>query len=707
MSAVDRPAPTPDGTAVVWFRRDLRVRDQPTFLAAADGAARRALALFVLDPALLDPSGAARRTVLYRCLRALDESLGGRLLVVRGDPADVVPRDRGRRRRARRCTSPPTSGPTARPATRPSRRRWPSDGRELVRTGSPYAVAPGRVTKPDGTPYKVFTPFRRAWQQHGWRAPADTDAGTVDWLDPGDKDGGPRRVTDPRRRAASTPSCPPPGEDAALRALAGVPRRRRDAATSARRNRPDKPGTSRMSVHLKYGDGAPAHAAGRPRRRAPETAPTTLRTELAWREFYADVLCHRPDSARENYDRPFDAPALGHRHGGRRALRGLGARAAPASRSSTPGCASCATKAWMHNRVRMIVASFLVKDLHLHWTRGARHFMRYLADGDLASNQHGWQWMAGTGTDAAPFFRVFNPVVQGEKFDPDGDYVRALRAGAARRARQGGAPAVGAAGRAAERLPAPDRGPRRGAPRRRWTGTSRSGPFGLTADGPVGAVPYPFGATGRCCMTEKHDPAPAAHAAGAAAGGRGGRLGRPVPARRASRRCDDGWQPLPPRPVARPDRRPAGAAGRRRPLRSDEPRREPRARRRGARGVRAGRRAGVRAAARPRPRPGRARRHRRRVRHRRPRCPTRRSAPAPVRGARPTARRRTPTTSSRARPRRGCSTPRAAPTTRAPAPTSGSAPPDDARAAGFTARAARAARTGRPAYAVSSGTVSP
>src|SRR3954452_16521835 len=89
MSAVDDPAP--DGTAVVWFRRDLRVRDQPTFLAAADGAAR-ALALFVLDPALLDPSGAARRTVLYRCLRELDEKLGGRLLVVRGDPADVVPR---------------------------------------------------------------------------------------------------------------------------------------------------------------------------------------------------------------------------------------------------------------------------------------------------------------------------------------------------------------------------------------------------------------------------------------------------------------------------------------------------------------------------------------------------------------------------------------------------------------------------------------
>jgi deoxyribodipyrimidine photo-lyase len=81
-------------------------------------------------------------------------------------------------------------------------------------------------------------------------------------------------------------------------------------------------------------------------------------------------------------------------------------------------------QAWMHNRVRMIVASFLVKDLHLPWWWGARHFMRLLVDGDLASNQHGWQWTAGSGTDASPYFRVFNPVTQGEKFDPSGDYVR-------------------------------------------------------------------------------------------------------------------------------------------------------------------------------------------------------------------------------------------------------------------------------------------
>ena len=98
--------------------------------------------------------------------------------------------------------------------------------------------------------------------------------------------------------------------------------------------------------------------------------------------------------------------------------RRLAARAAPASRSSTPGCASCGATGWMHNRVRMIVASFLVKDLHVEWQHGARHFMRWLVDGDLASNQHGWQWVAGCGTDAAPYFRVFNPTSAGPEVRP-------------------------------------------------------------------------------------------------------------------------------------------------------------------------------------------------------------------------------------------------------------------------------------------------
>ncbi len=145
------------------------------------------------------------------------------------------------------------------------------------------------------------------------------------------------------------------------------------------------------------------------------------RKELAWREFYAAVLHFWPDSARSVFNPKMRLPPVP-------ADADAWLAAWQAGRTGYPivdaGMRQLLATGWMHNRVRMIVASFLVKDLHLDWTLGARHFMRHLVDGDLASNQHGWQWTAGTGTDAAPYFRVFNPVLQGKKFDPAGDYVR-------------------------------------------------------------------------------------------------------------------------------------------------------------------------------------------------------------------------------------------------------------------------------------------
>ncbi|WP_214401172.1 cryptochrome/photolyase family protein [Pseudonocardia lacus] len=405
-------------SAVVWFRRDLRVGDQPTFLAAAD-AADRALALFVLDPALVTPSGGARLTFLYRALRSLDESLGGRLLVVRGDPADVVPRVAAAVDAASVHVAA-DFGPYGRRRDEAVAKGLADAGRELVRTGSPYAVAPGRVRKDDGQPFRVFTPFRRAWLEHGWREPAETSADTVDWLDPSGGDGGPRAVPIPDDEPVDA-ELPGASEAAALRQwrafLSDAVERYGDD-----RNRPDVEGTSRMSVYLKYGLVHPRTLladVARQRGRSSEV----YRSEIAWRDFYADVLFHRPDSARENYDKAFDAlpPASGD-----------DAVAAfdrwREGRTGFPivdaGMRQLREQAWMHNRVRMITASFLVKDLHLPWWWGARHFMGMLVDGDLASNQHGWQWTAGTGTDAAPYFRVFNPVTQGLRFDPDGDYVR-------------------------------------------------------------------------------------------------------------------------------------------------------------------------------------------------------------------------------------------------------------------------------------------
>ena len=276
-------------------------------------------------------------------------------------------------------------------------------------------MPPGNVRTKQGTPYAVFTPFSRAWRDHGWPAPAPTPRG-VDWVGPrGQSDD---LYADPDLGDLRLPDA---GEQAALRRWEAF----RDAGADgldgydARRDRPDLDGTSVMSHHLKWGEIHPRTLlADLGERRG--AGPDTYRTELAWREFYADVLWHHPTSAREyhrsdyarmRYDSPdelFDAWREGRTgfpfvDAGMRQLRAEG---------------------WMHNRVRMVVASFLVKDLHLEWQHGARHFMRWLRDGDLASNSHGWQWAAGSGTDAAPYFRVFNPVSQGRRFDPDGDYVR-------------------------------------------------------------------------------------------------------------------------------------------------------------------------------------------------------------------------------------------------------------------------------------------
>ena len=395
-------------SAVLWFRRDLRLDDHPALLAAAgDGPVT---ALFVLDDELRKPSGAARVAFMYRTLRALDGQLrahGGGLVMRRGKPENVVPavaREAG----ASAVHISADFGPYGR--ARDERVEKALDI-PLVRTGSPYAVAPGRVTKGDGSPFKVYTPFYRAWSGHGWRKPARTKPEAVDWrrLD------GTGIPHDPDLPAGLT--LPEAGEAAALDAWHRF-RRSHLRGYDSERDRPDLDRTSRMSPYLKWGSVHPRTILD-----GLGAGDSTYRKEIAWREFYAAVLYFWPDSAR-GYFLPEMAKMP--------CASGTEADAAFAAwaegRTGYPivdaGMRQLLAEGWMHNRVRMIVASFLVKDLHIEWTRGARHFMRHLVDGDLASNQHGWQWTAGTGTDAAPYFRVFNPVTQGNKFDPAGDYIR-------------------------------------------------------------------------------------------------------------------------------------------------------------------------------------------------------------------------------------------------------------------------------------------
>ncbi|MGY1802649.1 cryptochrome/photolyase family protein [Blastococcus sp. SYSU D00922] len=402
-------------TSLLWFRRDLRLADHPALLAAVDdaGAGGDVLPVFVVDPRLWEPAGGPRRQFLRDCLAALDESLGGALVVRSGDPAAVLPalvREVG----ATGVHVSADAGPYGR--RRDAEVEAALGDVPIVATGSPYAVTPGRVTKQDGEPFRVFSPFARAWRAHGWRAPAPRPE-RVPWLRDVPSDGLPpdQDLGDVR--------LPPAGEAAALAAwerfrdelLPGYPETR---------NLPGTDGTSRLSPYLKYGclhprtllaDLAEDHEATEAVRRFTD--------ELAWREFYADVVWHRPESAREPLDARTGAIAYDT---GPEADAHFAAWAE--GRTGYPivdaGMRQLLGEAYVHNRVRMIVASFLVKDLHLDWRRGARHFLQHLVDGDLASNNHGWQWVAGTGTDASPYYRVFNPTKQGRQFDPDGDYVR-------------------------------------------------------------------------------------------------------------------------------------------------------------------------------------------------------------------------------------------------------------------------------------------
>jgi deoxyribodipyrimidine photo-lyase len=397
---------------LMWFRRDLRLHDLPPLLdaASADG---EVLACYVLDPRLRASSGSRRLQFLYDSLRELRAGLDGRLLVTRGRPETRIPA----LAKQIHATSVHVSADFSPFGVRRDTtvRKGLADV-PLEESGSPYLVSPGRVTKGDGTPYQVFTPFYAAWKEHGWRAPAKTGATSAQWIDPADLKEGAGGVDIP---TGDVELDGPAGETAARKEWKKFVDSKL-ADYEADRNRPDLDGTSRMSAHLKFGTIHPrtmaadlGGAAG---------AQAYLR-ELAFRDFYAAVLHAWPDSAWWNWNKSFDRIEVDEDHDAEQRFE-----AWKAGRTGFPivdaGMRQMAETGFMHNRVRMIVASFLVKDLHLPWQWGARWFLDQLVDGDMASNQHGWQWAAGCGTDAAPYFRVFNPEAQEQKFDPDGAYVR-------------------------------------------------------------------------------------------------------------------------------------------------------------------------------------------------------------------------------------------------------------------------------------------
>ena len=403
-------------TSVLWLRRDLRRRDHPALLAARDAAGDGDLVVvFVVDPRLWDGGGAARRAWLAATLEATDDAFDGSLTLLHGDPRRVVPELAARVGASSVHVSRETT-PAGRRRDEAVAKTLGDNGIEWVETGTPYAVGPGLVLNGSGEPYKVFTPFAREWRAHGWPDPAPTPRELPLRHTRNDADAS--AALKAALGAPDLPELPAAGEEAALRRWRAF----RDGALTAYtddRNRPDLDGTSRLSPYLKLGVLHPrtllADLAGERGKGA-----HTYADELAWREFYADVLWNqprtawhdlRPEMSGMRYDEPDDA--IGAWRTGHTGYPVVDA-----------GMRQLLAEGWMHNRVRMITASFLTKDLHVWWPVGARHFLEHLVDGDIASNNHGWQWVAGTGTDASPYFRVFNPVTQGRKFDPDGAYVR-------------------------------------------------------------------------------------------------------------------------------------------------------------------------------------------------------------------------------------------------------------------------------------------
>ncbi|HWD44752.1 MAG TPA: deoxyribodipyrimidine photo-lyase [Actinomycetota bacterium] len=399
--------------AVVWFRRDLRVADHPALRAALD-AADQVAPVFVVDRALLDgrPSGPNRRAFLHGALRALArdlEALGGRLLVLEGDPVELLPiLARELAADAVYCSREHT--PYARRRDTAVEGALRADGRALHALPGVYLSDFDELRSRAGDPFRVYSPFARAAKAAAWddplpapaRVPVPDDlpaAGAA--LERFDLDG--------------AVEIPPPDPAAALERLRWFVDRRVDGYARTR-NVMAADGTSRLSPYLRFGLVSPRQVA------AAVTGGNRepFVNELLWRDFYAYLLHHRPESAWEHLRPEFAWFELEDDPEGLAAWR--------EGRTGYPlvdaGMRQLTGQGWVHNRARMVAASFLTKHLLVDWREGARFFLQHLVDGDLASNNGGWQWVAGSGIDAAPYYRIFNPVTQAERFDPGGDYLR-------------------------------------------------------------------------------------------------------------------------------------------------------------------------------------------------------------------------------------------------------------------------------------------
>ena len=409
--------------SIHWFRRDLRLSDNPALVDAATRAAGLVIPVFVVDPTVVRSSrvGANRLAFMYARLHTLDAELraaGSGLVVLHGDPATVLPEYAREHAVAAVCWQ--------RDETPWATQRDQRVAAQLQALGIAVGIHDGQLLVPTdrirsggGTPYTVFTPFYRRWRD-ALRLPVAIAT--------------PSLVAHPEvQRMPAIPAAPatvvqiPDTSAAYAHSLRTRFATRRIDAYQRGRDMLAVAGTSMLSPYLRFGivsmqSCARIAVAAEQQSEVADgrTGAEVWLSELAWRDFYMHICVHFPHVLRGSFRPMYDAIAWENDET-QFASWCSGTTGYPivdaAMRQLT-------TTGWMHNRARMIVASFLTKDLLIDWRWGERFFMQHLLDGDTPANNGGWQWAAGTGTDAQPYFRIFNPSSQGTRYDPDGLYVQ-------------------------------------------------------------------------------------------------------------------------------------------------------------------------------------------------------------------------------------------------------------------------------------------
>lgn len=417
-------------TGLVWFRRDLRIEDHAA-LASALGSCRRVYCAFVFDRAILDQLlGAGLRAdrrveFIHRSVTELDRALrsrGGTLIVRHENATDAIPR-LARQLGADAVFVGDDYEPYARERDATVERALSLDGRHFVRCKDHVIFEKSEVLTIDRRPFSVYTPYRNAWL----RQLGDADLASR-----------PSMAGHERLAAPAEPAAIPALADLGfgMTKLAELPiatganggkatfeefKSRIDRYDEAR-NYPSLRGPSYLSVHLRFGT-VSVRALARHARSLSSSGAQAWLAELIWRDFYQMILWHHPHVAERASRSEYDAVKweIGPAADAAFAAWCAGHTGYPLVDAAM---AQISQTGYMHNRLRMVVASFLAKDLGIDWRRGERYFAQQLIDFDLAANNGGWQWAASTGCDAQPYFRIFNPVTQSEKFDPEGAFIR-------------------------------------------------------------------------------------------------------------------------------------------------------------------------------------------------------------------------------------------------------------------------------------------